>query len=228
MIPALAERPKTGRLYTDYLDALRHAKFAGDIEASAASTTVFSTDNSIYQLRPQAIMFPRRRADLVVIARLASEPRFHGVSFAMRGGGTGTNEQSLTDGIVIDMSRHMNRIVSIDPVKRTEGSLILVQDSFTSYFEPALLLDVIDLLLALGFKPFVAPLKPNGKALHIHGYLGAFERAAERNARHLCRLAASGVPPVGLDPSMTLCYRSEYPGALGAQKTPRVLLRRNG
>ena len=140
MIPALAERPTTGRLYTDCLDALRHAKFAGDIEASAASTTVSSTDNSIYQLRPQAIMFPRRRADLVVIARLASEPRFHGVSFAMRGGGTGTNEHSLTDGIVIDMSRHMNRIVSIDPVKRTEGSLILVQDSFTSYFEPALLL----------------------------------------------------------------------------------------
>ncbi|MEY9626898.1 D-2-hydroxyglutarate dehydrogenase YdiJ [Sinorhizobium fredii] len=119
MIPALAVEPKMGRLYTDYFDALRLARFAGDIEVSAGSTTVFATDNSIYQLRPQAVLFPRQRADLVLIASLASEPRFRGVCFAVRGGGTGTNGQSLTDGIVIDMSRHMNRIVAIDPVRRT-------------------------------------------------------------------------------------------------------------
>lgn len=119
MIPALSARPKMGRQYTDYLDALRQANFAGDMEAGAGSTTVFATDNSIYQLRPQAVLFPKGRADLVRIARLASEPRFRGVCFAVRGGGTGTNGQSLTDGIVIDMSRHMNRIVAIDPVRRT-------------------------------------------------------------------------------------------------------------
>ncbi|WP_018238698.1 FAD-binding and (Fe-S)-binding domain-containing protein [Ensifer sp. BR816] len=119
MIPALAAGPKLGPPYADYLDALRHGAFAGDIEDNAGSTTVFATDNSIYQLRPQAVLFPRQRADLMLIARLAAEPRFRGVAFAMRGGGTGTNGQSLTDGIVIDMSRHMNRILSIDPVRRT-------------------------------------------------------------------------------------------------------------
>jgi hypothetical protein len=35
-----------------------------------------------------------------------------------RGGGTGTNGQSLTDGIVVDLSRHMNRILEIDPEAR--------------------------------------------------------------------------------------------------------------
>ena len=37
---------------------------------------------------------------------------------APRGGGTGTNGQSLTDGLVVDLSRHMNRILAIDPERR--------------------------------------------------------------------------------------------------------------
>ncbi|QEL22996.1 FAD-binding oxidoreductase [Bosea sp. F3-2] len=103
-------------------------------------------------------------------------------------------------------------------------SVILVQDVFTSHFEPQLVLDVVDLLLDLGLRPFVAPLRPNGKALHVHGYLGAFERNAARTAQALAALSRSGVPLVGLDPSMTLCYRQEYAAALGPDKAPKVLL----
>lgn len=105
-----------------------------------------------------------------------------------------------------------------------DRSVVFVQDAFTSYFETPLLLDAIDFTRELGFTPFVAPLKPNGKALHVHGYLGAFARTAMRNARHLSKLAAGGVSLVGLDPSMTLCYRSEYIGTLGAGNVPDVLL----
>jgi len=105
-----------------------------------------------------------------------------------------------------------------------DRSVVIVQDAFTSYFEAPLLLDIIDFLQWLGFKPFVAPLKPNGKALHVHGYLGAFARTAKRNARYLSEFAATGVPMMGLDPSMTLSYRSEYIGALGAGNVPEILL----
>src|SRR3712207_7221092 len=38
--------------------------------------------------------------------------------FAPRGGGTGTNGQSLTDGLVVDVSRHMNRILEINVAER--------------------------------------------------------------------------------------------------------------
>jgi len=103
-------------------------------------------------------------------------------------------------------------------------SVVLVQDAFTRHFEPQLILDAVELLLDLGIKPFVAPLRPNGKALHVHGYLGAFERNAARTAQALGALSRSGVPLVGLDPSMTLCYRQEYPAALGASQAPKVLL----
>lgn len=119
MIPALLSPGRVETRYQDFIAALSAAGFGGESSADPASTTVFSTDNSIYQLAPQAILFPRARADLVLIARLAAEPAFREIKLTMRGGGTGTNGQSLTDGIVIDMSRHMNRILSIDPVRRT-------------------------------------------------------------------------------------------------------------
>jgi FAD/FMN-containing dehydrogenase/Fe-S oxidoreductase len=102
-------------------------------------------------------------------------------------------------------------------------SVVLVQDAFTSHFEPGLVLDLLDLLTGLGFTPWLAPFRPNGKPLHVHGFLGHFERVATRNATMLRSLAAEGVPLVGLDPSMTLTYRSEYK-ALGADSVPKVQL----
>ncbi len=73
-----------------------------------------ATDNSVYQLLPDAILFPRSTADVVLLARLAAEDRFKSLVFTPRGGGTGTNGQSLNAGIIVDMSRHMNRILEIN------------------------------------------------------------------------------------------------------------------
>jgi (R)-2-hydroxyglutarate dehydrogenase len=102
--------------------------------------------------------------------------------------------------------------------------VVIVQDAFTSYYETPLLLDLLDFLKTIGWQPSLAPYRPNGKALHVHGFLGAFERVAAANADTLQELAATGVELVGLDPSMTLTYRSEYAGALEKNRTPRVLL----
>ncbi len=78
--------------------------------------------------------------------------------------------------------------------------------------------------MGLGIRPWLAPFRPNGKPLHVHGFLGAFERVAARNAEDLGRLAATGVPLIGLDPSMTLTYRSEYKQALPGRDLPRVAM----
>ncbi|GAB7536068.1 D-2-hydroxyglutarate dehydrogenase YdiJ [Burkholderia sp. 3C] len=102
-----------------FLHALHAAGFEGEIDRSDATRTVLATDNSIYQRRPAAALFPRHAEDVARIARLLGEPRFREVAVAPRGGGTGTNGQSLTEGIVVDLSRHMNRILAIDPVART-------------------------------------------------------------------------------------------------------------
>ncbi len=103
-------------------------------------------------------------------------------------------------------------------------SLIIVQDSFTRYFENAPLAALIELAARLGFQVWLAPLRPNGKPLHVQGFLPAFERAAIRNVRGLQKLADSGIPLVGLDPAMTLVYRQEYQKVEGIGEVPNVLL----
>jgi Fe-S oxidoreductase len=102
-------------------------------------------------------------------------------------------------------------------------AVIFVQDAFTSYFETPVVLDSLKVLQALGFTPLVAPFKPNGKPLQVHGFLKAFAKAADTNATLLNGLASSGIPLIGLDPAMTLAYRGEYQKLLG-ENAPKVQL----
>ncbi len=83
-----------------------------------ASTTVYSTDNSIYQVRPSGVAVPRDVADVrsvLVDNATAARP----LPVVARGGGTGTNGQSLTDGVVIDLKRRMHRVLDLDVEART-------------------------------------------------------------------------------------------------------------
>lgn len=101
-----------------FLTELR-SDFKGEIDGSDAARQVYSTDNSIYQRRPMAIVYPKDIDDLKLLMQLISEAQYRQIVLTARGGGTGTNGQSLTDGIVVDVSRHMNKILSIDPIKKT-------------------------------------------------------------------------------------------------------------
>lgn len=118
MIPALKPDDAPVSQYVEFLAELRARGFEGDISTGRADRIVQSTDNSVYQLMPQAVVFPRNATDVVRVGKLAAEERFGAVSLVARGGGTGTNGQSLTDGLIVDMSRHMNRILAIDAEER--------------------------------------------------------------------------------------------------------------
>jgi FAD/FMN-containing dehydrogenase/Fe-S oxidoreductase len=164
--------------------------------------------------------------------------RFAGLANAVMGSGIG-RRLSAKAGLVdapaftgIDLmaeaaKRGVHRATPVDlravPATERDRHVVIVQDAFTSYFETQLVLDLLDALKAMGFTPWLAPFRPNGKPLHVHGFLGLFGRQAAANAGMLRGLAATGVELVGLDPSMTLVYRGEYAGALGAD-APKVLL----
>ena len=110
MIPRLSQvEPAQGR-YLAFLETLGQQGFRGEIRSDYSTRLVQSTDNSIYQILPQAAVFPIDKSDLKILLKLAAHEKFWDISFAPRGGGTGTNGQSLTDGIMIDCSRHMNDI----------------------------------------------------------------------------------------------------------------------
>lgn len=137
MIPQISQAPGLVQLVLTFLQSLKEQGFTGDTATSYADRLSLSTDNSIYQLLPDAALFPRSTADVALIARLAGEARFNSLTFAPRGGGTGTNGQSLNQGIVVDMSRYMNRILEINPEQgwvRVEAGV--VKDQLNAWLKP--------------------------------------------------------------------------------------------
>ena len=118
MIALLKPIPDQTDHYDRFLDALVREGFQGEVARDRGSRTVLATDNSIYQRLPQAAVFPTGSHDVAILAALAAKPEHKHVVLAPRGGGTGTNGQSLTDGVVVDLSRHMNRILEINVQER--------------------------------------------------------------------------------------------------------------
>lgn len=118
MIPRIDQTSPVQALYLSFINALRDRGFTGDLSPDYANRTVLATDNSIYQVLPQGVLYPRDTADLVRIAKLSQEPQFQGIVLSPRGGGTGTNGQSLTDGLVVDTSKYMNQILEINAEER--------------------------------------------------------------------------------------------------------------
>ncbi len=137
MIPQISQAPGVIQLVLDFLDALKQNGFTGDTATNYADRLTMATDNSIYQLLPDAVIFPRSTADVVLIGRLAGQENFKSLVFTPRGGGTGTNGQALNTGIVVDMSRHMNRILDINVEQgwvRVEAGVI--KDQLNQYLRP--------------------------------------------------------------------------------------------
>ncbi|WP_318368831.1 FAD-binding and (Fe-S)-binding domain-containing protein [Enterobacter sp.] len=137
MIPQISQAPGVVQLVLNFLQALEQQGFTGDTATSYADRLTMATDNSIYQLLPDAVVFPRSTADVTLITRIAAEERFQSLIFTPRGGGTGTNGQALNQGIVVDLSRYMNRIIEINPEEgwvRVEAGVI--KDQLNQFLKP--------------------------------------------------------------------------------------------
>ena len=105
--------PSEGIIH-DYHHDLLESGFRGDISLERADRFTAATDNSIYQVVPQAVIFPKNRDDIQRIYRLVSLQRYRDLHVACRGGGTGTNGQSLNGCLIIDMRRYLNHIIELD------------------------------------------------------------------------------------------------------------------
>jgi FAD/FMN-containing dehydrogenase/Fe-S oxidoreductase len=118
MIPSLSSTSPIQQRYLHFIETLKTYGFAGDLCPDYASRTVLATDNSLYQVLPQGVIYPKNIDDLVTLTELSNMTQFHDIVLSPRGGGTGTNGQSLTDGLVVDISKHMNQVLEINAKER--------------------------------------------------------------------------------------------------------------
>lgn len=87
-----------------------------DVDASSGTRARYSSDAGLTRIPPLAVAFPRTPEQAVAAFNLA---RAHGVPLTARGGGTSCASNAIGPGLVLDFSRHMNRVVSVDPEART-------------------------------------------------------------------------------------------------------------
>ncbi|WP_341830238.1 FAD-binding oxidoreductase [Trueperella pyogenes] len=92
------------------------ARIVGDVDASVRARAEYSTDASNYRVPPQVVVFPKNDDDVAAVLEICRE---RGVALTSRGGGTSVAGNAVGPGVVLDFSRHMNKILEIDPVART-------------------------------------------------------------------------------------------------------------
>jgi FAD/FMN-containing dehydrogenase/Fe-S oxidoreductase len=95
----------------DLAQALRRAGI-GDVDDSTLARALYSSDASLYRVPPRVVVRPRHVDELDAVVEVC---RTTGTPLTMRGAGTSIAGNAVGAGVVVDTSRHLNRVVSVDP-----------------------------------------------------------------------------------------------------------------
>jgi FAD/FMN-containing dehydrogenase/Fe-S oxidoreductase len=107
------------------LAARLRRELEGEVLFDAYSRGRYSTDASIYQIEPVGVVVPRHQRDIAAAMQIAAEA---GVAVLPRGGGTSQIGQTTGESLVVDVSKHLNRVLAFDAQARTvtvEPGLVL-------------------------------------------------------------------------------------------------------
>ncbi|MFD6229958.1 FAD-binding and (Fe-S)-binding domain-containing protein [Streptomyces sp. NPDC060232] len=92
------------------------AELRGEVDFGAAARALVTMDASNYRRVPLGVVAPRDADDVAAALRVCAEA---GVPVVPRGGGTSVAGQATGVGVVLDLTRHMNALLSVDPAART-------------------------------------------------------------------------------------------------------------
>jgi FAD/FMN-containing dehydrogenase/Fe-S oxidoreductase len=117
LVPLVAKPPSSRYPIVPMEDWSRElaGRIDGEVDASPLARRLYRQDASIYEEEPLGVVRPRGAYDCREIVAFALE---RGISLIPRAGGTSLAGQCVGRGLVVDVARHMNRILEIDPVRR--------------------------------------------------------------------------------------------------------------
>ena len=121
-----AEVRATARQRQELAQELRK-RVSGEVRFDPYSRVLYSTDASIYQMEPVGVVIPRNLEDVLAVMEVASR---EGVPVLPRGGGTSLAGQAVNHAIVMDFSKHMDRILAVNHEERwarVEPGIVLDQ-----------------------------------------------------------------------------------------------------
>lgn len=105
-------------LSVDFINELKK-RFTGDLRIDSASKVLYSTDASIYQIRPLGVAIPKTQDDLQSAVELAAKYK---IPILPRGSGSSLGGQAIGEALIVDCSRHLDSILEINP--ETHSALV--------------------------------------------------------------------------------------------------------
>jgi FAD/FMN-containing dehydrogenase/Fe-S oxidoreductase len=87
----------------------------GEVRFSPGGRALYANDASVYRQVPIGVVVPRREEDVVATLEVC---RRHGAPVGARGCGTGLAGQTVNEVVLLDFSKHMNRLLELDPGRR--------------------------------------------------------------------------------------------------------------
>jgi FAD/FMN-containing dehydrogenase/Fe-S oxidoreductase len=98
----------------DFTASLR-PRIEGELLVDSVTRGIYATDASLFKMMPMAVLRPRTVADVQAALEVATR---YGIPVLARGGASSLAGQTTTSGLVIDFSRHLNRILEINIEER--------------------------------------------------------------------------------------------------------------
>lgn len=141
--------------YNNRLEYLA-GELEGDLKYDKSTLTIYSTDASVYKEEPSAVAWPASPEDIKKILDFAASEK---KSITVRAGGTSLAGQVVSSGIIVDISRYMNRILEINE----EEKWVRVQ--------PGVVLDELNLFLKK-YGLFFGPETSTSNRCNIGGMVG--------------------------------------------------------
>ncbi|WP_158979711.1 FAD-binding and (Fe-S)-binding domain-containing protein [Cellulophaga sp. L1A9] len=106
----------------------------GELRVDKLSKALYSTDASVYRKTPLAVAFPKSTADIQKLILFAKE---NTIGLIPRTAGTSLAGQCVGDGIVVDVSVHFTKIISVDKEKmQVTVQPGVIRDELNTYLEP--------------------------------------------------------------------------------------------
>jgi FAD/FMN-containing dehydrogenase/Fe-S oxidoreductase len=99
----------------DALERELRDSIEGEVRFDKISRALYSNDASVYQMEPAGVVIPRHREDLIRTAAICRRFR---CPMTMRGGGTSQAGQAIGEGIVVDTSKYLHRLLEVNAAER--------------------------------------------------------------------------------------------------------------
>ncbi len=117
----------------DFLAELQ-GNVSGDLRTDEYSRILYSTDASIYQVKPYGVLIPKNNDDLMAAVQLAAQ---YQVPILPRAGGSSLAGQAVNEALIIDTTRHLDQVLELNVAERwvrVQPGLVL--DELNLYLRP--------------------------------------------------------------------------------------------